>query len=159
MAVGVGGRIQPSSDNGSSWDVRTSGHSSSINKIIFADNTFVAVGERRTTSFDNGTTWSTYGGSSLSLNDIAYGNGSFVTIGPSWTIYRSDNGYSWSTWINRDTSDYSELVSITYGNDIFVIVGEWGRIHTSVDGYSWRIRRYSSDKFGYNSLNDVIYLN
>ena len=59
VAVGDKGAVLTSSDNGSSWDNRTSGTRKQLNEIAYGDSTFVAVGDDVTYlySSDNGATW------------------------------------------------------------------------------------------------------
>jgi len=60
MAVGSGGKILRSTDNGSSWDIATSCQfSTNLYGITFGNNTFVAVGTSGNIvrSTDNGSSW------------------------------------------------------------------------------------------------------
>ena len=58
-AVSDDGNIFRSTDNGSSWDNVTSPTSNGINKVLFGNNNFVAVGTSGNIvrSTDNETTW------------------------------------------------------------------------------------------------------
>jgi len=59
MAVGSGGKIIRSTDNGSSWNNATSGISQYLYGITLGNNTFVGVGSggKIVRSTDNGSSW------------------------------------------------------------------------------------------------------
>ena len=84
-------------------------------------------------SRQDGTSWtSRNSGISSSLNGVAYGNSTFVTVGGSGTILSSsDNGTSWT---GRVSGTGSTLNGINYGNSTFVTVGSSGTILSSPDG-------------------------
>ena len=59
MGVGVSGNIVRSTDNGSSWDNATNSNTTSLLRVTFGKNTFVAVGlsGNIVRSTDNGSSW------------------------------------------------------------------------------------------------------
>jgi len=62
------------------------------------------------------------------LDDITYGNGTFVAVGDWGTILTSPDGVKWT---KRTSGTKSDLHGVTYGNGIFVAVGGVGTILTS----------------------------
>ena len=106
MATGDSGTILTSSDNGSTWTSRT-------------------------ITYDNGTT-TNY--TTNNLNDITYGNSTFVAVGNSGNILTSSDGTSWD---NRTSGTSNDLYGVTYENSTYVATGENGTILTSSDGITW----------------------
>ena len=81
------------------------------------------------------------------LNNITYGNGTFVAVGDGGTIVTSTDG---TTWTPRTSATTVNLHGVAFGNGIFVAVGDnadphispWpqgnAKIVTSIDnGASW----------------------
>jgi len=100
MAVGSGGKILRSTDNGSSWDIATSCQfSTNLYGITFGNNTFVGVGDsgKIVRSTDNGSSFDNETSPiETNLYGITFGNNTFVAVGYSGKIVRStDNGSSW----------------------------------------------------------------
>ncbi len=98
-----------------------------------------------------GATW-TVRSWGVSFSGIAYGNGTFVTVGDKGIILTSRNGMAWAP---RTSGTDSFLRSVTYGNGLFVAVGWNGTILTSPDGVTW-IERDSRTNA---ALNGVTYGN
>jgi uncharacterized repeat protein (TIGR02543 family) len=71
------------------------------------------------------------------LRDVAYGNGTFVSVGGNGSIITSSDGV---TWTNRTSGISDTLNGVTYGNGTFVAVGGSGSILASPDGAAWTIR-------------------
>ena len=72
---------------------------------------------------------------SPAMQSITYGNGLFVAVGSSGTVWTSVDAV---TWVNQTTPSTSPAMeSITYGNGLFVAVGNSGTVWTSVDGITW----------------------
>ena len=68
---------------------------------------------------------------------MAYGNGTFVTVGDYGTILTSPDGVAWTT---RTSGDTHHLYGVGYGNGTFVAVGYLGTILTSSDnGATWTL--------------------
>lgn len=146
-AVGVGGRIELSTDGGNTWNnLRPSANL--LYGITFAADKFVAVGACPSTGQPgwlnyfimtslNGQDWVAENlgvlpeGSGL-LSSIAFGKDTLVAVG-SRAVLTSMNG---GDWVVRDAGVYG-LYSVTYGNEIFVAVGRSGKIVTSSDGATW----------------------
>ena len=115
VAVGKTGAIRTSSDNGSSWDNRTSGTTYYFKEVAYGDSIFIAVGQngRIYTSSDNGTTWSraTWDGNSAHLTGLAYGNNISIAVSSSNVIKSTDNGANWTL-----KSSAVEVYDMAYGN-------------------------------------------
>ena len=164
-AVGAGGAILTSIDNGSTWVTIPAdpfNRGGNINGIAFGGNTFVAVGDfaQVTTSSDNGTTWVTQQAASIAdLLGVGYGTisdplqplntvGIFVATGQNGEILTSDNlGADWTTQttIVDDTGANVELTTAVIGLDRSVIpnvshvlvAGDRGQMLRSTDLSSW----------------------
>ena len=74
----------------------------------------MAVGQSGTilTSTEGETWTSRTSGTSNYLNDIAFGNSTFVAVGASGTILTSTNGTSWTT---RTSGTTNALYGVTFG--------------------------------------------
>ena len=71
------------------------------------------------------------------LSSVAYGNNTFVAVGPMSTVLTSPDGVTWTT--RTSGSAYSPtLLGVTYAKNIFVAVS--GPIFTSPDGITWTQR-------------------
>ena len=102
----------------------------------------------------NGTSWastsatcSSCGTDNVSINDVTYGNSTFVVVGDNATgagkILTSANGTSWASTSATCSScgtDNVSLNDVTFGNGIYVAVGPSGKILSSSDGTSWTSR-------------------
>jgi len=140
VSVGLGGSIITSND-GTTWDNRTSGTLLVLIGVTYGNGTFVTVGQSGTilTSPD-GTTWDNRTSArSSDLYGVTYGNGTFVTVGKSGTIFTSSDGTSWTERDSGISGSGKFLYGVTYGNGLFVTVGT-GTIRTSSDGLYWTER-------------------
>ena len=147
MAVGESGTILTSSDNGASWDNRTSGSVNRLQGVTFGNNNFVAVGRSGTilTSSDNGTSWDIPGFTDATTNNlygVTYGsfslsvNNKFVVVDINGKIRTSNRwGGSWTENISSLSND--GLEAVTFANSLFVAVGWTGHIQTSSNGGQW----------------------
>lgn len=147
VAVGDRGTIVTSVD-GVSWlqlpafvDPQTGEGSPTIqdlNAITWTGNRFVAVGKDGVViTSTNGLHWiSTGPGGRKNLHGVAYGNGTYVTVGNDGRYYVSPDASTWmsGTWPTRDLSD------VVFAGGRFVAVGDSGVMFTSEDGTNW-IRR------------------
>ena len=115
VAVGAGGTVRTSSDNGSSWDNGTSGNSYYFDEVAYEDSRFIAVGQygRIYTSSDNGTTWSrsTWNGSTAGLTGVASGNNVSIAVSSSNVIKSTDNASNWTL-----KSSAVEVYDMVFGN-------------------------------------------
>ena len=125
IAVGESGKIDRSTNSGTSWDNMTTGLSPYPNwnstprllrSVAFGNNTFVAVGARAKVirSTDNVTSWSssTSGvSSSIELYGVTFGNNTFVAVGKNGTIITSPDGITWTT---RTSGTTFTLYGVTF---------------------------------------------
>jgi photosystem II stability/assembly factor-like uncharacterized protein len=140
MAVGSGGKILRSTDNGSSWGIATSCQfSTNLADVTFGNNTSVAVGlpGKIVRSTNSGSSWDNVTSvNSQYLYGITFGNNTFVAVGQSGNILRSTN--SGSSWNDSNSGISQQLYGITFGNNTFVAVAQSGKIVRSTDnGTSW----------------------
>jgi photosystem II stability/assembly factor-like uncharacterized protein len=140
MAVGYGGKILKSTDNGSSWDNATSCQfATNLADVTFGNNTFVAVGlpGKIVRSTDNGSSFDNVTSvNSQYLYGITFGNNTFVGVGDSGRIVRSTGNAS--SWDNATSGISQNLYGITFGNNTFLAVAQSGKIVRSTDnGTSW----------------------
>src|SRR5262245_58261158 len=75
------------------------------------------------------------------LNGVAYGSGTFVTVGGNGTIMSSNDGHSWTP---RESGVIMNLNQVIYAEGSFVAVGEIGVILTSTNGVDWMNRSTSA---------------
>ncbi|MCX5915935.1 MAG: choice-of-anchor D domain-containing protein [Deltaproteobacteria bacterium] len=68
---------------------------------------------------------------------ISYGNGIFVAVGESGSLYTSSEGAAWK---ERSSGANQSLHDAVYGGGTFVAVGTSGTILTSPDGITWTLR-------------------
>jgi hypothetical protein len=145
--VAVGLRSLLTSQDSIRWVSRRSpvdGKDIVLRSVIFANNIFVAVGDRGTIlTSPNGFTWKKVksgisGGRdenhSRTLQRVVHGNGKFVVVGGSGIILTSSDGTKWN---KKSSPTTLGLYGLTFGNGIFVAVGHNGTILTSSDGNSW----------------------
>ena len=133
VAVGQGGLILRSNDNGENWSEVTSGVSVKLNKVIYSEEKelFCVVGNSGTilTSSD-GINWSQRtSGISVTIDSIAYGNGLFIASAGSHSIKSID-------LINWESVGQS-LNYIVFGNNVFLAKGN-SVILKSKNGIDWQ---------------------
>jgi len=81
---------------------------------------------------------------------ISYGNGIFVAVGESGSLYTSPDGV---TWRGRSSGTNQSLLDAACGGGTFVAVGRSGTILTSLDGTAWTWRNSGTGR----DLNGVGY--
>ncbi|MCL2214691.1 MAG: Ig domain-containing protein, partial [Treponema sp.] len=116
-----------------------------INSITYANDKFVAVGNRGRMAYSSdGVSWTAVGTTTFNttvISGITYGGGKFVAVGDSGRMAYSSDGVSWTaipSGTGAGGSTFSDnIVGITYGNGKFVAVGYNGRMAYSTDGVSW----------------------
>jgi len=148
VAVGLQGHIVTSTDL-SNWSPQNVGSNRHLHDLIYANNTFVAVGALNNDSgvhslamtSSDGLTWTEQPTDSRAWKSIAYGNGTFVTVGDH-TIDTSTDGV---VWTRRTPFAYVQFQGIAFGNGLFVTTGVFndGRgnfyysVQRSTDGVTW----------------------
>ncbi len=133
-----------------SFEAVVSGFHSYPCAVAYGNNTFVAVGEEGSlprsalnvpwrhciyTSPD-GFTWTERSYTVVGIEAVAYGNGTFVGVGPSGATSISPDGVTWESI----SPGISGIRALTYGNGTFVGVGWYGVTATSPDGVTWQKR-------------------
>jgi hypothetical protein len=127
------------STDGINWVQAGTISSTQINDLAFGNGWWLTVGSgsgsvRR--SNNNGSTWTTPTNSGLTSNtlrSIAFGAGTFVTVGNNGTIQTTTDG---SSWVSRTSGVTVPLTSVIWDGNQFVAVGP-GRVLTSTTGTSW----------------------
>ncbi len=135
-----------SSFDGIQWTARESNTLYPLNKVVFGNGTFVAIGENGIVlTSPDGISWTIRTPISFQLNDIAFGNGIFVGVGNDGTIVTSSNGIYW----NEEISDTTvSLNAVMYENEVFVAVG--GIVTVSSDGMHWN--EISDSNYTFNTI-------
>jgi len=172
--VGVGeygsyGAILTTEDGGITWDKRLYGIPTALFDVIYAENTFVAIGENCAIFTSSaGVSWSPIDSPPCSeylLRSITYGKNKFVAVGGNESkgfITTSPDGITWETNETNVTADLNQdLKDIAYGENILVAVGKglsdtsvsYGVILASLEGTSWIERSPGTIK----SINAVAY--
>ena len=98
------------------------------------------------------------------MNDVTYGNSTYVAVGQSGKILTSSDGTSWTS---RTSGTTSSLKGITYGNGNFLTMtgsmdnGSTATVLTSSNGTSWTLSSAtcSTSSCGTTdfSINDITY--
>jgi hypothetical protein len=139
-------RILRSTDNGLTWTTEQLPCRNcsaplayeTAEAVVFAEGLFVAVGSKIMTSED-GDTWTVR--ATITLKDIAYGNGVFVAVTPVGNgtnhVWRSDNGTSWSAVSHASIGTSPTYVHrIRFGNGVFLF-GSSTRFLTTATGHAF----------------------
>lgn len=96
------------------------------------------------TSKDKGTTWtSRISGVSTDLQEVTFGNNTYVAVGDSNTIITSSDGSS-----RTSRTGTGNLGEVTFGDDNFVTVGGSGVPTSSDNGTTWVVRTLSGTFYG-----------
>jgi photosystem II stability/assembly factor-like uncharacterized protein len=150
-AVGAGGAIYTSADNGQTWTAHTpftsdlnaiTGYAANQNNSTTPALLWVAVGAGGATTYSNdqGVTWlpgrMIATPANPSLNAITQVTGTFFAVGDQANIYSTTDGTNWVTHTPATTVTTSNLHGIAHGTN-YVAVGDNGTILTSGDGSTW----------------------
>jgi hypothetical protein len=150
-AVGTGGTIYTSADNGQSWTARPpftsdlnaiAGYATNQNNSSTPALLWVAVGAGGATTYSNdqGLTWKE--GRAIptipnpTLNAIIQVAGTFFAVGDAANIYSTTDGTTWVSHTPATTVTTNNLRGIAHGTN-YVAVGDGGTILTSADGNTW----------------------
>ena len=107
-------------------------------------------------STDNGSSWdNASSGITTTIEDVTFGNNTFVAVGDSGNIVRStDNGSSFSNVVDPGT----HLTGVGFGNNTFVVVGVYGELHRSTDnGTNWESKKSVNPVGTSERLNSVAF--
>jgi len=152
--------IYRTSADGVNWTLgqNAAGTSYALNGVAYGNGLFVAVGANGILSTTNGTTWTNNSPTgTYTLNGVAYGlvggSPTYVAVGNSGAVYRSNDGVAWSSVTSGTTN---ALNSVAYGAGVFTAVGASGTVLTSSDGgATWTIGTSGTT----NALNSVRFIN
>ncbi len=155
-----------SSYDGSNWSMQYV-RSDAGAGIAYGNGVYVLVGNYNSVEgweyYDiwastNGTNWTSalyqFDPGWLYLRGVTYGNGRFIAIGESGTIFSSSDGFNW-TEHSGDTNAFP--TGIAYGDGLFVATSgsSQGAIISSSDGLVWT-QCYAGSGPG-TALNGIIY--
>jgi len=104
-----------------------------INRLIFANSLFVAVGISSCFTSSDGITWTSRTIPAGTYTDVIYANGLYVAYGANGVISTSPDGVTWTSR-SAGASTFNQII---YANSLFVAVGNSGVIRTSADGITW----------------------
>jgi hypothetical protein len=159
VAGSYSGKMAYSSD-GIKWTVLTNSPfgNSSVHKIVWGNNKFVAGGSSKIAYSSDGITWTAvtdpFGGAGEYISTIAYGNGKFVAGSSYGKMAYSSDGITWTAVANSPFSypydfgdpyfDIIDVVSaginaIAYGNGKFIALNCSGKTAVSSDGSTWTV--------------------
>lgn len=135
--------------SGSEWRVIPTNLPWPLNKVIYINNQFHAVGDAGGIYHSmNGVNWeSPVSITNNRLMSIAWSGNKFVALGENKTILISGDGENWTTVSSGVVSDY-RLNSVCWNGNKFLAVG-WdvsdnkSVIVSSVDGLNWSMSTYS----------------
>lgn len=176
------------STDGSTWTTLTAGVDTGIKfgtsnaySVAYVNDKFIVGGRKGNTSYSSdGVTWTPNPdhNSGLKLDtarttydyynyaySVAYGAGTFVTVGDNGSASYSTDGISWTALTAGSDSGIKfgtdgNANSVAYGNGKFVTVGTSGKASYSADGISWTSLTPGADtgiKFGTTSAISVTY--
>jgi len=153
-AVGAGGAIFTSADDGKSWvnQPAPAGFATDLYAVTgYAANQnypgnpalrWIAVGNGGASVYSlDGISWAVgrpYNASNPALRSITHVAGTFFAVGDMGTILTSTDGSTW-TIHNSPSVTSSNLNGVTYGG-IYVAVGDGGTILISGDGNTWTVK-------------------
>ena len=143
VAVGDNGTLLSSTD-GTTWTDRTSGcgMTGDMWDIAMTSGIGVVVGDNGSiyTSTDRGSTCTARSsGTTVELNELLYGDSTFVAAGDNGTVLTSSDGI---TWTSRSSSTTNDLYGGAYtdsnndGNKVFALVGASGKLISSNSAYT-----------------------
>lgn len=147
VCVGNSGKIDSSTDSGSTWSARTSNTAQTLNCVTYiagSTNLYIAAGAgAAVVTSPDGTTWTSRtsnfpGGSSiLGIASKTTGGDVIVIVGTNGGLCSSTNGTSWTA---RTSGSSTTLNAIAWNGTVFCAVGgstNFGEVVTSPDGVTW----------------------
>jgi len=145
--VGVGGGFRAISHDGSNWAAYASPPILKQAGIAFGNGTFLTFGtnvENQTIIYQstNGLNWSPIFTNANGLFAAAYGNNTWVFIGPNEMLAATLNSSNW-TWTEFQPTFSPAFV--TFGNGLFALESSGGLVLSSLDGILWQFQSAISD--------------
>ena len=102
------------------WTKRTAG-TNQIASLTYGNNLYVAAGSGLIASSTDAITWILRtSGTINTLNDITFGNNTYIAVGNSGTLITSTNAIIWNL---RTTKTAFNLLAVTHTNNIFILGG------------------------------------
>jgi hypothetical protein len=133
VAVGEKGTILTSAD-GADWTTVASGVTNTLTSSAYGNGSYVIVGYQGTVLWSStGSGWSKLSGiaTSLYLNSVTFGAGTFIAITSLGQVIQSWDGFSWYS----ETSLGGYPSQVAYLNGRFIIMDE--TMWSSADGLAW----------------------
>jgi hypothetical protein len=153
IGVGINGSILKS-DDGILWTEVESPTNQLLNKVIWADDRFIAVGESDILMSIDGDNWiKCNGDNNFILNDIAWNGSMFVAVGAS-SIIASRNGMEWFTPIQPSGGN---LNTVIWDGKQFIVHGPFC-IYRSKDAVSWQSFNGPYFEFSNIAFNNTSYV-
>lgn len=138
--VGARGSIAHTTDGGATWSWQSSGVTSDLHAVRFADaNRGFAVGDGGTTitTSDGGLHWTVASATTIDLRSAALSSDSWLAVGANGTVLRSiDGGRTWSTSKIEGAANLRG-VDVDAGGHVVLAVDDAGAIWSSTDGVSF----------------------
>ncbi len=122
VAVGSSGSVR--SSDGINWVTNAGAFGETV---AFGGGKFVAAGGSSILLSTNGTNWSTVL-TGVNIENVRYGYGTFIAVGPEGSILTSTNG---SNWVSRFVRTRQKLNAVEFAHDSAFIVGFAGTIYQS----------------------------
>ena len=164
MFAGVSGTSLLTSTDGINWTIRASYPrvqygGTRFSRITYGNGIFAAIGSDSEQNNDvvytspDGLSWTVYilntPDSFKGLNDICYGNNTFLIVGRIGYVFISSDGTNWSGMQAGAATpgggiSYNDRYGVAYGDGTFVSVGEMNLgsdILSSLDGVTWTRRK------------------
>lgn len=139
VLLGLAGNIW-TSPNGITWTQRTSGFgTTAIRGGTYGNGIHVVVGDsgKLAYSTDGGENWTFSTPFVVGNEDVAFGNGLFITVGSQYSgtpIFTSTNGSSWTQ--RAGGTGGANLDSVAYGDGLWIAITS-GTQTRSIDGVTW----------------------
>jgi hypothetical protein len=160
VAVGDRGTVL-TSETGSNWVLQASGTSNRLTAVAHQAGQFAAVGMSEIRLSSDGVHWEqAFANTNISFEQIASGNGMFITLGTDYAninelgfydspIYRSTDGHEWTRQV---PGIFQPLGPLAYGNGVFVALAtatDPAAVVLSSNGTSWTCHQLPKNLYPY----------
>jgi photosystem II stability/assembly factor-like uncharacterized protein len=154
IAVGAGGTILLSTDDGLTWAVQTpdSSYTGTFRCVAFGASTWVIAGDSGEvqTSAD-GITWATQAFASISgsgsARQMLYDGSLFVVVANDGADGQIETSVDGVTWVGQHTEAGDPLNGIAFGGSIYIACGENGKILSATDPTDTWTSRTADDSY------------
>lgn len=134
VATGSSGTVVLSRD-GTSWQTVRGGRDAAYSATAWSGSRFVGVASNRLETSPDGATWnsvpSPLGNANFTLTDVVWTGSRFVAVGPSATIFRSNQDAGTWTSIGDAGKSPPDMTGIAGDDEFLVTVGTGGMIAVS----------------------------